>query len=585
MKEISINKIFNIGISGAKTDAEANRIKLINMIAIMPFFIFLPIIIYCIYADYPRIVYLNTAAITFSLIALLLNYKHSFTIAKSILICTHSATILCYYKLMMDEPSVFFFYFPLIVTIIIFYNPKEEKKFLVGTILFMLSCVLLTLFLPNKYFKPSPLPDVLHKAVYIINAFTCIALFAFYVFKMFKVNIRNENILTKANIAAEQAVTAKAVFLSNMSHELRTPLNGIIGTTHILKSEKYLPEQEYHLTVMSSLSQHMLGLVNNVLDFSKIDANKLELDAYQFTIKDLVNKTEMTFKNLFDDKGVEFLLDLDKSILTIELFADELRLQQVINNLISNALKFTDKDGSVTFSISKIKKDAATIILLFSVSDTGIGIASHHQAKIFESFSQGDSATTRKYGGTGLGLSISNMLVKKFDGLLNLTSEKGKGSRFSFNATLPLYLESKKNAKIEKAPTDNGLNNFKVLIAEDNKVNMMVAKKIMQKWGIIVTEAENGLIACDKYEVEHFDLVLLDLEMPVMDGRTALKKIKASNKSTPIIAFTAGMYDNMKSDLLNEGFTDYILKPFIPEDLYRKIITARNNNFVATSIY
>jgi signal transduction histidine kinase/ActR/RegA family two-component response regulator len=570
--------LFNIGISGAANKAEANRIRLTNMIALVPLIIYISSTIFSLYANYPRIVIVNSMGILATILALVLNHWYNYAIAKSIIICTHAATILVYYKLMMDEPSMFFYYFPIILTLIIFYNPEKEKILLRGTLAFVVICILLTLFLPNAVFRPFPLSATLHAVMFVINAFICVFLSTFYVLKMFRVNIRNERLLTEAKLAAEQGALAKAVFLSNMSHELRTPLNGIIGTTHILKSEPFLPAQEYHLSVMGNLSQHMLGLVNNVLDYSKIDAGKLELDAYRFNVKEFIRKTDITFRQLFEDKGINYKIDADERIVDFDVFADELRLQQVMNNLISNALKFTGKNGTVTLSVSIIKKETDRIKLLFSVSDNGIGIAPHHQAKIFDSFSQGDSATTRMYGGSGLGLSISNSLVKKFKGTLHVNSEKGKGSNFYFDVTLPLYQQQNAEVKDETIISADSLKNFRVLIAEDNKINMIVARKIMQKWGIQVTGAENGQIAYDKCKAENFDLILLDLEMPVMDGRTAVQKINALNKGIPVIAFTAGVYENMKTDLFDIGFTDYLLKPFMPEDLYRKIIAAGKNN-------
>jgi signal transduction histidine kinase/ActR/RegA family two-component response regulator len=570
--------LFNIGISGAANKAEANRIRLTNMIAMVPLIIYISSTVFSLYANYPRIVIVNSIGILATIVALLLNYKYQYAIAKSIIICTHAATILVYYKLMMDEPSMFFYYFPIILTLIIFYNPEKEKMLLRGTLTFVVICILLTLFLPNAVFRPFPLSATLHAVMFVINAFICIFLSTLYVLKMFRVNIRNERLLTEAKLAAEQAALAKAVFLSNMSHELRTPLNGIIGTTHILKSETFLPGQEYHLSVMSNLSQHMLGLVNNVLDYSKIDAGKLELDAYRFNLKDFLHKTDLTFRQLFDEKAITYKIDADERIGAFDVFADELRLQQIMNNLISNALKFTGKNGTVTVSVSIVKKEADKVRLLFSVSDNGIGIAAHHQVKIFDSFSQGDSATTRMYGGSGLGLSISNSLVKQFKGTLHLNSEKGKGSNFYFDITLPLHNQQKAIVKENQILSAENLKNFRVLIAEDNKINMIVARKIMQRWGIQITEAENGQIAYDKCVTADFDLILLDLEMPVMDGKTALKKINALNKGIPVIAFTAGVYENMKTDLFNIGFTDYLLKPFMPEDLYRKIIAAGKNN-------
>ena len=397
----------------------------------------------------------------------------------------------------------------------------------------------------------------------------------FFVVSILRVNILNEKMLLEAKRVAEHAAKAKTTFLSNMSHELRTPLNGIIGTSHILKSELFLPTQEHHLSVLSNLSEHMLGLVNNILDFSKIDAGKLELNSYRFNIKEFTRKLDTTFRHLFDDKGIRYTIDADERLGSVDVFADELRLQQVMNNLISNALKFTGSNGAVTVSVAIIKLEANSVKVLFSVVDNGIGVASHHLDKIFESFSQGDSATTRKYGGSGLGLTICRSLISLFNGTLYVKSEKGAGSHFYFDITLPLYKSQEIEAQKEESPTTESLKSFHVLVAEDNKVNMMVVKKVMQRWGIQVTEAENGEEAYEKCQKQDFDLILIDLEMPVMDGRTAVKKINMLHKGMPTIAFTAGVYENMKEDLLQAGFTDYLLKPFMPDDLYRKIVAVK----------
>lgn len=576
MRKIKDFSLFNLGVSGAQNKAEANRIRLTNMIAVVPLFVLFFSTIYCIYGEYPRIIFVNTIAILGTSLVLYLNFKEQYSIAKSILIAVHSATILVYYKLMADEPSMFFYYFEVILSFIIFYNPETEKKLLFTTITFTAICIILTIFLPNQVFKPFPLSAALHNFIYTFNAIVCVSLTVFFVSRIFLVNIRNEKLLTEAKRVAEHAAKAKSVFLSNMSHELRTPLNGIIGTSHILKTEAYLPSQEYNLSVLGNLSEHMLGLVNNILDYSKIDAGKLELNGYRFNVKEFVNKLDITFRQLFEDKAVGYTLEVDEALTHIDVFADELRLQQVMNNLLSNALKFTQKNGLVKVTVSLLSKDEDSVKLYISVADNGIGIAANHLEKIFDSFSQGDSATTRKYGGSGLGLSISKNLIKKFNGNLRVKSEKGKGSDFYFDLTLKLYKSQKDEIIQQQILTPENLKNFRVLIAEDNKVNMMVAKKVMQRWGVQVTEAENGQLAYDKCLEEDFDLVLIDLEMPVMDGRTAVKKINALNKTLPTIAFTAGVYENMKIDLQEAGFTDYLLKPFMPDDLYRKIIAVKN---------
>jgi signal transduction histidine kinase/CheY-like chemotaxis protein len=564
--------LLNIGANGAKSHQELNRIRLTNTIAIVPLFIFFFSTIYCVFGDYVRMVAINSCVIAITGVVLYLNSKHKFTTAKALLLCTHALTILFYFKLMEDEPSMFFYYFVVVLSFIIFYNPQKERNTIIFTSIFVFACIVLTIVLPNQLFKPSPLPPSLHRFIYVFNCIVCIFLSSLFLYRIFRVNILNEASLLKAKKIAEQAAEAKAIFLSNMSHELRTPLNGIIGTSHILKNEQYLESQEEHISVLSNLSEHMLGLVNNILDYSKIDAGKLELNDYNFTLKDFVDKTYLTFKVLFEEKGVTYKMDIDERLAGLNFLADGLRLQQVMNNLLSNALKFTNKGGVVTVSISTIKRTVTHIKLLISVSDTGIGIEGNHINEIFESFKQGDSATTRRYGGSGLGLSISKSLVNKFGGKLSVRSELGKGSNFFFDITLPLSVEKEKVRESTKQALVPSMENVKLLLVEDNRVNMMVARKILQKWGVNVTEAENGAVAYAKTQEQDFDVILLDLEMPVMDGKTAANKINALDKQIPIIAFTAGLYEDMKNDLSKAGFTDYIHKPFVPEDLFRKIL-------------
>jgi signal transduction histidine kinase/CheY-like chemotaxis protein len=567
-----ITYLINLGINPATHKADANRIRLTNILAILPFLPYAFAIIYCIIYDYPRIVMTAGTAVVCILAVLLLNANRRYSLAKTLLLCCNAGTLVVFYKLMADEISIFFFYFPIIISFIIFYKPQEEKRYLWGSVFFVLLCMLTCMFLPNSVFAPFPLPAAIHRFIYLFAAIASVALTSFYVYLIFRVNLRNERILKKAKEEAEAASREKAIFLSNMSHELRTPLNGIIGTTHILQNEEHLPSQQQQLIVLNSLSEHMMGLVNNVLDYSKIESGRLDLHYHRFEIDKLMRKMEITFANSFSDKELAYKIEIDERLTQLPVYGDELRLQQILNNLISNALKFTSK-GSVTVNATLVTKTPIDAAIFFSVSDTGIGIDSLQQEKIFESFSQGDSATTRRFGGTGLGLSIASNLVKMLNGVLFLQSEKDKGSHFYFNIVLPIYNNQDNIEHLDPVVSSNQLKRVKILLAEDNQVNMMVAKKILEKWEVRVTGAINGRVALDKFKSQAFDLILIDLEMPEMDGRTAVKEIKKLNKNIPCIAFTAAVYENMKQDLLQQGFDDYLLKPFKPEDLYQKIVS------------
>jgi CheY-like chemotaxis protein/nitrogen-specific signal transduction histidine kinase len=373
--------------------------------------------------------------------------------------------------------------------------------------------------------------------------------------------------ILKAKERAERAAKVKARFLSNMSHELRTPLNAIIGTSNLLLQEEYLPSQQDSLSVLRHSSEHMLQLVNDILDLSKLEAGKMELDKKPFNLREFMHRVAAPFTKS-SNPNISVELNIDPQ-LDLEVMSDDTRLQQVLNNLLSNAWKFTEK-GQIIISarVDKISRQEASVH--FCVSDTGIGIPQNKIRQIFDSFTQADIETTRKYGGTGLGLAISKFLVDKMGGEISVESEPGKGSSFSF--TLKFQVTDHKVFSNETVKELNGLEGIRVLLAEDNPINMMVARKFLQKWNLQVDEASNGLEALELYKKNRYDLLLIDLEMPEMDGNEVTAIIRKKDMVTPIVAFTAAVYDGMQDDLLSKGFTEFIPKPFRPDDLHKKIL-------------
>ena len=375
--------------------------------------------------------------------------------------------------------------------------------------------------------------------------------------------------LMKAKEKAETASKVKSRFLSNMSHELRTPLNGIIGASNLLLQEEHLPTQKSHLDILKFSSEHMMLLISDILDYNKIEAGKLELSEVPVNMLEFVGKVVSQFEGQISVKGLQFNKELDQR-LDMEFFTDETMLYQIISNLLSNSIKFTDK-GSITLEVKKLFSSSTKSTIQFIVRDTGIGIPKDKHKEIFDSFTQADVNTTRKYGGTGLGLAIIKKLITMFNSELILESEEGKGSMFHFTLELRINENRKLFINEDKARSLQLFTGVRVLIAEDNPVNLSVARRFLAKWGIEVHEATNGREALEQFRKNEYDLLLIDLEMPEMDGASAVREIRKINTAIPVVAFTAAVYDNMQADLLRKGFTDFIHKPFRPEDLHAKI--------------
>ena len=392
-----------------------------------------------------------------------------------------------------------------------------------------------------------------------------------------KINILDITDIRKAQAAlvmakekAEQAVFARTRFVSNMSHELRTPLNGIIGATNILIHEIVSEEQKKYFDVLKHSSDHMLGLINQVLDFSKIEAGKMELERTSFDLKNTIENVYGIFKSQYEEKELGLQLRFDSKLENKRFIGDPTRLSQVLANLLSNAHKFT-ASGEVIFSISQVTQNSKSTAIRFFVQDSGIGIPAEKQQYIFDSFTQVESATTRKFGGTGLGLTISSKIVDLYGGKLEVDSKPGEGSCFYFTIQLDLENLQRTYVNEDKVRELKSLKGVRILLAEDNPINMMIAKAVLDKWEINLTTAVNGKIALDLYNDEAFDVLLLDLEMPEMDGFELLEAIRKRNTAIPAIAFTAALFENMQTYLISKGFNDYVQKPFRPEDLHAKI--------------
>lgn len=375
---------------------------------------------------------------------------------------------------------------------------------------------------------------------------------------------------------AEKSSQAKSEFLSTMSHEIRTPLNAVIGMSNLLLMSNPRHDQKENLEILKFSGSNLLAIVNDVLDFNKIESGKVVFENIGFNLTELMQSICGGQKIKAEEKGLQFKLDVDSSLNTKILFGDPTRITQIIFNLISNAIKFT-KQGSINVKCSVIEDRHNTITVSFMVKDTGIGIDQHNIDTIFEPFAQESITTTRQYGGTGLGLAIIKRLLELQGLKMNVNSVVGQGSEFLFNMEFTVSTEQhipKVDNKILFQANDS-LSNLRLLIAEDNVVNVMLMKKLLSKWNITPTIAENGERAVQLVQYGNFDLILMDLQMPIMNGFDAaieIRKLSDTKKANvPIIALTASALFDIRERVFNSGMNDYVSKPFKPEELLEKI--------------
>ncbi|MDX1906057.1 MAG: response regulator [Bacteroidia bacterium] len=380
--------------------------------------------------------------------------------------------------------------------------------------------------------------------------------------------IREE--LRHAKESAEAATRAKSEFLSTMSHEIRTPMNAVIGYTHLLLQDNPRPDQKEFLETLRFSAENLLVLINDILDYSKIEAGKVELETTDLNLSQLIQHVRQAILPRAEEKKLPVFVEIDPQIPML-LEGDPVRIGQILTNLISNAVKFTEK-GYVAVYAKLLEETLHTVRIELRVTDTGVGIAPEQQQQVFERFTQAHNSTTRKFGGTGLGLTITRHLIALHGSQIQLESAPGMGSSFFFELVLPKrHHPTGAQMPVEVMPRTS-LAGMRILIVEDNPINVRIITQFLKKWDVLAPEmVSNGLLAVEATRSGQFDVILMDLQMPVMGGFEAAREIRKFDTQVPIIALTADAMPEIREQVLMAGMNDYATKPFNPNILFEKI--------------
>lgn len=428
----------------------------------------------------------------------------------------------------------------------------------------------------HLYMKSGELATPGNFIIVLLNFVTLIA--AHYLYhKAFTASIaEKESLNVKLKEAVEVAnkhAQSKSDFLSTMSHELRTPLNSVIGMTDLLMDDPHSEEQEENLKVLRFSAVSLHALINDILDFNKLDSDKLQLEAIRVNMGNLMNNICSGLKVQAKEKGLSLNLHIDEELRDLTIITDPTRITQIIYNLAGNGIKFTNY-GGVTISLNLMHKSEKGVCIRFSVVDTGIGISADKHQSVFEPFVQASSSITRNFGGSGLGLSIVKHLLTLFNSQIHLESSPNNGSKFYFDIAFELD-SARIETGVSGAEADYDLSGLKILAAEDNQMNIFLLKKLCSRWNVEPTIAENGVEVVEKLCSGTYDVVLMDIHMPEMDGYEATRRIRSladeKRATIPIIALTASVSQDINMKIKEVGMDDYVRKPFSSKELYGKL--------------
>lgn len=528
-------------------------------------------------------VLLNRAIINLLLYAILL--KLLFSKRISIPLTSHllliNATIVIWMNIFYSSQSIgtITLQFAFMATISGFYL-LNKKWGLIYSLLSMLPVIAFILMKNEGLLHFTEAPEMLkYPGTLVISTFNFITIIlAHYLFlEAFNQNIEDKQQL---NLKLEDAVKeanklaqSKSDFLSTMSHELRTPLNMVIGMTELLNDTSHSKEQQENLKVLNFSATSLHSLINDILDFNKLESSKIELESVSLNLYDLLYSICAGLDMQAKEKGLQFVLEMDDEVKKYNVITDPTRITQIIYNLVGNGIKFTTA-GTIKLTLDVVKKSEHRMLVRFSVSDTGIGISESEQQLIFEPFIQASTSTTRSYGGTGLGLSIVKRLLTLFGSTIELESTPGKGSSFVFTIDFKTDITSTINNGSSQ-DNEGHLTGLRILAAEDNAMNTFLLKKLCTKWNTEPVVVENGIQVVKAMNSGVFDVVLMDIHMPEMDGYEASRQIRQISdpqwSGIPIIALTASVSHNLEAKIKEAGMNDYVRKPFHSNDLFSKL--------------
>lgn len=502
-----------------------------------------------------------------------LNYFKKFEISRVLYLFQAPIFVLIFSNVLGPGLNVQYFFVLLYVFPFVILRPNEPRSirvfFVYNTICLILSEFFPIQFLDHAYFS---------ETVYVLLKVTVLSmliLMAFVVYFAFQhIIIRDEELLVNTRFEREKASQVKNEFLATMSHELRTPLNAVVTITNILEENPDHKDRYAFVRLLNQSSNNLLSIINDILDFSQLESNKVKLELRTQDFRQVLNNIGNTYRGLAADKDLKFVLNVDHQLARYYK-VDDVKLAQILGNLITNAIKFTAR-GEVLVNVKKEKSEGYFDTVLFEVSDTGQGMNASELGQIFESFTQIKSVITRNTGGTGLGLAIVKRLLHLYHSDIIAESAPGMGSKFYFK----LKLKTSDDTGLLKNKKYAHILNKRVLLVEDNKVNALVAEKLLENWGLIIDIANNGQIALDKCSQEKYDLILMDLHMPVMDGyETAriIRETETANRRIPIYALTADVTGE-NTEGFDRYFDGFFTKPIQKDRLQNVLVTRLSKN-------